>query len=69
MTDTFDNLFVSILAGKMGSDLICQPIGSMSTMVSVDMTMANDEVAPTNHPLDHLRRNTSQALSRARLLG
>ena len=57
MTDTFDNLFVSILA-KEKCDLILfvQPIGSYVNDGFRDMTMADDEIRNSfsNH-LDQLR--------------
>ena len=57
MTDTFDNLFVSILAKeKWDLILFVQPIGSYVNDGFRDMTMANDEIRTSfsNH-LDHLR--------------
>ncbi len=56
----------------MGSDLICQPIGSyVPTMVSRDMTMADDEIRtsfqitwitsaiiPRRYPLAYLEQTT-----------
>lgn len=57
MTDTFDNLFVSILAKeKWDLILFVQPIGSYVNDGFRDMTMADDEIRTSfsNH-LDHLR--------------
>ena len=57
MTDTFDNLFVSILAKeKWDLILFVQPIGSYVNDGFRDMTMADDEIRNSfsNH-LDHLR--------------
>ena len=57
MTDTFDNLFVSILAKeKWDLILFVQPIGSYVNDGFRDMTMAADEIRNSfsNH-LDHLR--------------
>ena len=57
MTDTFDNLFVSILAKeKWDLILFVQPIGSYVNDGFRDMTMADDEIrnSYSNH-LDHLR--------------
>lgn len=58
MTDTFDNLFVSILAKeKWDLILFVQPIGSYVDDGFRDMTMADEEIRNSfsNH-LDHLRR-------------
>lgn len=58
MTDTFDNLFVSILAKeKWDLILFVQPIGSYVNDGFRDMTMADEEIRNSfsNH-LDHLRR-------------
>ena len=57
MRDTFDNLFVSILAKeKWDLILFVQPIGSYVNDGFRDMTMADDEIRNSfsNH-LDHLR--------------
>lgn len=57
VTDTFDNLFVSILAKeKWDLILFVQPIGSYVNDGFRDMTMADDEIRTSfsNH-LDHLR--------------
>ena len=57
MTDTFDNLFVSILAKeKWDLILFVQPIGSYVNDGFRDMTMADDEIRNSfsNH-LDYLR--------------
>ena len=57
MTDTFDNLFVSILSKeKWDLILFVQPIGSYVNDGFRDMTMADDEIRNSfsNH-LDHLR--------------
>ena len=57
MTDTFDNLFVGILAKeKWDLILFVQPIGSYVNDGFRDMTMADDEIRNSfsNH-LDHLR--------------
>lgn len=57
VTDTFDNLFVSILAKeKWDLILFVQPIGSYVNDGFRDMTMADDEIRNSfsNH-LDHLR--------------
>ena len=57
MTDTFDNLFVSILAKeKWDLILFVQPSGSYVNDGFRDMTMADDEIRNSfsNH-LDHLR--------------
>lgn len=57
MTDTFDNLFVSILAKeKWDLILFVQPIGSYVNDGFRDMTMADEEIRNSfsNH-LDHLR--------------
>ena len=57
MTDTFDNLFVSILAKeKWDLILFVQPIGSYVNDGFRDMTMADDEIRNSfsNH-LDQLR--------------
>ena len=57
MRDTFDNLFVSILAKeKWDLILFVQPIGSYVNDGFRDMTMADDEIrnSSSNH-LDHLR--------------
>ena len=57
MTDTFDNLFVSILAKeKWDLILFVQPIGSYVNDGFRDMTMADDEIRTSfsNH-LNHLR--------------
>lgn len=57
MPDTFDNLFVSILAKeKWDLILFVQPIGSYVNDGFRDMTMADDEIRNSfsNH-LDHLR--------------
>ena len=57
MTDTFDNLFVSILAKeKWDLILFVQPIGSYVDDGFRDMTMADEEIRNSfsNH-LDHLR--------------
>ena len=58
MTDTFDNLFVRILAKeKWDLILFVQPIGSYVDDGFRDMTMADEEIRNSfsNH-LDHLRR-------------